>query len=109
MDKKTKKKLSKYATELSAMLERIKVIEGEVEEMASDEHNKFDNAPEGLQSSDKFSEIEQIADELDAVVEDSFYDATCAIEEIIDTFKSINNEIEPEDVNAEKPQKIILI
>ena len=33
MDKKTKKKLSKYAGELSAMLERIKFIEGDVEEM----------------------------------------------------------------------------
>lgn len=109
MDKKTKKKLSKYAAELSAMIERINAIESDVEEMADDERNKYDDAPENLQFSEKYSEIEQIADDLESIIDEPFANATNALEEIIDTFKSINNEIEPEDVNAEKPKKIILI
>ena len=93
MDKKTKKRLSKYAAELTAMINRIREIEDDVEGMAYDEREKYENAPESLQFSDKYTEMEQIADDLETL-EETFYNATTAIDEIIDAFNSITQEDE---------------
>lgn len=94
MDKKTKKQLSKYVAELSAMLTRIEEIKSAVEDMSWDEGEKFDNAPENLQSSEKFAEIQQIAEDLESLVL-PFENATEAIDEIIGTLSDIASENEP--------------
>lgn len=44
---------------LSDLLSKIEEIEGEISTIKDEEQDKFDNLPEGLQASDKGTQIEE--------------------------------------------------
>lgn len=47
------------------IIEQLEIIKDEIEELDSSEWEKFNNAPENLQSSERFTQIEEIANSLD--------------------------------------------
>ena len=50
---------------IAAQAECLAIKETEVERLRDDEQEKFDNAPEGLESSERYAAIEAAADNLD--------------------------------------------
>ena len=62
MNKETRKRLS-------SILEQITAARDEIEDIAGEEREKFDNMPEGLQSSEKGEAIETAADTLDEQID----------------------------------------
>lgn len=52
---------------LCEIVERLNLIESELEAIAEEERDSFDNLPDGLQCSDRGLVMEAAADELDEV------------------------------------------
>lgn len=61
------------------LISRLENIKTEIEELASEERDKFDNLPEGLQASERGSAMEAAADALDEAVTE-IDDVTSALE-----------------------------
>lgn len=53
---------------LCEIVERLNLIESELEAIAEEERDSFDNLPDGLQCSDRGLVMEAAADELDDIV-----------------------------------------
>lgn len=98
MDKKTRFGLGKLSAEIESMIDRIDEIKVLLEDIADTEREKFDYAPENLQGTDKYSEMEDVADEFDSL-EDCFCDAISNLEEIKDSIDNVVSKI------AEKRKK----
>lgn len=62
---------------LRALKDQLETIKGALEEMATDERDKFENMPESLQGGDRGQKLEAAADSLDEAVEgfDALVDA----------------------------------
>lgn len=65
---------------LSELLSTLEGVKDELDTLAADEREKFDNLNEGLQASDRGQALEQAAEELEQAAE-GVQDAIGAIEE----------------------------
>lgn len=82
MNQATRKSIEKIKAAIEAAREALEIAKGEIEELASDEREKFDNLPEGLQLSERGEAHEKAADALDEAVEE-FEGIDTAIDEIV--------------------------
>lgn len=89
MDKKTRLELGKLSAEIKSMIDRIDEIQSVISDIADTEREKFDNAPENLQGTDKYSEMEDVADEFDSL-KDCFCDAISNLEDIKDSIDNVS-------------------
>lgn len=67
---------------LCEIVERLNLIESELEAIAEEERDFFDNLPDGLQCSDRGLVVEAAADELDNIVGE-IWDLSSQIENLI--------------------------
>ncbi|MBR4838879.1 MAG: hypothetical protein IK005_00180 [Paludibacteraceae bacterium] len=107
MNKKTKQQLAHLSSELLQMMNRVSEIQEIVSSIADDERCKFDNAPESLQCSDKYSEMESAADEFDSI-SDNFDEIVSNIDEIVcvlDDFSDDSEELESLEKEAMQLEK----
>ncbi len=99
MDKKTRLELGKLSAEIESMIDRIDEIKVLLEDIADTEREKFDYAPENLQGTDKYSEMEDVADEFDSL-EDCFCDAISNLEEIKDSIDNVVSKLPKRERNV---------
>jgi|SRR6185436_1885542 len=88
----------------TALAEHLQSLMSRLESIATDEHDKFDNMPEGLQESPTGQAISEAGDALDLAVSD-LDDAISELEQATDlddsTLESVVTSIENAIANAE--------
>lgn len=98
MNQQQRKQLTEllgHAADLRAAIEAVMSqgqdlddLSNSVDEMASEEREKFDNMPEGLQASERGQAIEEAADTLDAIKE-LLDEANGSLTELLDKLEEI--------------------
>ena len=94
MNKKTRKEIFKYYQELDSLLNRISEIGDNLSSIASDERDKYDSAPENLQCTSNYMDMETAADELEEL-EEQFSEIDEAISNIACTLENYCSEFLP--------------
>lgn len=80
MNQAQRKQVAAWATKVSDARAMLEEFVAELEQMAADEREKFDNMPEGLQQAERGQAIEAAADALDSMLE-KVVDAISSLEE----------------------------
>lgn len=83
MNKEMRKRLVEAQDLLQKAYDLLDEAKSIVEEVSGDERDKYDNASEGLQATDRFMQLEENADTMDDFVSE--------IEEAMDTIDDLQN------------------
>ena len=86
-------------------MNRVSEIQEIVSSIADDERCKLDNAPESLQCSDKYSEMESAADEFDSI-SDNFDEIVCVLDDFSDDSEELES-LEKEAMQLEKKLRLL--
>ena len=85
MNNATRKKIRGLSREVESHGEVLDIIRGQIEELQTEEEEKFDNLPEGLQDSEVGAKLQESSDALQQAIEalESF-----ELSEILDSLES---------------------
>lgn len=86
MNQAQRKLIANIVAKLNDLKEEVQSLTGEIQSIADDEQEKYDNMPEGLQGGDKGSAIQNAADALTAAAESA---GDGNIQEAIDSLEGI--------------------
>ena len=68
MNKQMRKELQEAQAKIQSALDLLYEAQGIIENASTEERDKFDNASEGLQATERFQQMEENADTMDELV-----------------------------------------